>query len=79
MTRLLGLLALAAVLWLLLEIGWARLRKAVKAGWTVSSLKPPEAGETLVRCSGCGVYVPRGQVVAGACERCRPPRERGRG
>jgi len=59
MTRLLVLMALAVVLWLFLEAGWARLKQ----------MKPPEV--TLERCSGCGVHVPRGRVVAGLCERCR--------
>ena len=66
MTRLLGLVALAVVLWIFLEIGWARLKRAVKP-----LVKPPEV--TLVRCSGCGVHVPAGRVVAGRSERCRLP------
>ncbi|MFL6197869.1 MAG: hypothetical protein ACJ76J_01725 [Thermoanaerobaculia bacterium] len=59
MTRLLVLAALAVVLWMFLEAGWARLKR----------MKPPEV--TLVRCSGCGVHVPGERVVAGRCERCR--------
>ena len=65
MTRLLALAALAVVLWVLLEIGWARLKRAVEAP------KSPEI--PLIRCSGCGVHVPRGRVVAGLCEGCRLP------
>ena len=65
MTRLLALAALAVVLWMLLEIGWARLKRAVGAG----PGKPPEI--PLIRCSGCGVHVPRGRVAGGLCERCR--------
>ena len=68
MTRLLVLVALAVVLWMLLEAGWARLKRAVREG---QPPKPPEI--PLERCSGCGVHVPRGRVVAGLCERCRLP------
>ena len=63
MTRLLALAALAVVLWMFLEIGWARLKRAVGG--------PPEI--PLVRCSGCGVHVPRERVVGGLCERCQLP------
>jgi hypothetical protein len=66
MTRLLALAALAIVLWMFLKIGWARLKRAVGEG------RPPAPPESLLRCSGCGVHVPRGRVVAGFCERCRP-------
>lgn len=61
MTRLLALVAVAVVLWMLLEIGWARLKRAAGG---------PEIA--LVRCSGCGVHVPRRRVVGGLCEQCRP-------
>lgn len=71
MTRLLALMAVAVVLWMLLELGWARLKRAVGAGQPPASMKPPEIA--LVRCSGCGVHVPRGRVVGGRCERCRLP------
>lgn len=62
MTRLLGLVAIAVALWMFLELGLARLKRA---------LDKPEITESLVRCSGCGVHVPRRQMVAGRCERCR--------
>ena len=65
MTRLLVFAALAVVLWIFLEIGWVRLKRALSA---------PESPEIpLLRCSGCGVHVPRGRVVAGLCEGCRLP------
>lgn len=71
MTRLLGLVALAVVLWIFLEIGWARLKRALGAGRPAAPMpgKPPEIA--LVRCSGCGVHVPRARLAAGRCERCR--------
>jgi hypothetical protein len=73
MSRLLGLVVLAVLLWLVLEAAWARLRLSV--GATVRPIQPPtrrpEVVETLVRCSGCGVHVPRESVVDGRCERCR--------
>lgn len=73
MTRVLALVAVAVVLWMLLELGWARLKRAVGAGPAARSMprKPPEIA--LVRCSGCGVHVPHGRVVGGLCERCRLP------
>src|SRR5687767_5466023 len=74
MTRFLALAALAVVLWMFLEIGWTRLKRAVGAGRPMPPIppKPPEVTENLVRCSECGVHVPRGRVVAGKCERCSP-------
>ena len=66
MTRLLALAALAVVLWMLLEAGWARLKRAVGPG-------QPGMPMPLVRCSGCGVYVPQARVVGGRCEGCRLP------
>ena len=74
MTRLLGLMALAVVLWMFLEIGWARLKRAVGEGRPAQPMPPksPEISESLVRCSECGVHVPRGRLVMGLCERCRP-------
>lgn len=67
MTRLFALAAFAIVLWLLLKMGWARLKRAVGEG----RVNSPEI--SLVRCSGCGMHVPRGRVVAALCERCRLP------
>lgn len=69
MTRILALAALAVVLWIFLEVGWARLKRALGAG--PKSPKLPEI--PLIRCSGCGVHVPRGQVVGGLCEQCQLP------
>lgn len=78
MARLLALMAVAVVLWMLLEIGWARLKRAVGAGRPMPPM-PPIPGKspevTLVRCSGCGVHVPPGRVVGERCERCRLPPE----
>lgn len=64
MTRLLALVGLAVVVWIFLEIGWTRLKR-VKGG----ERRSPEI--PLLRCSGCGVHVPRGRVVGGLCEECR--------
>jgi hypothetical protein len=73
MSRLLGLVVLAVLLWLVLEAAWVRLR--LSAGATVRPIQPPprrpEIVETLVRCSGCGVHVPQESMVGGVCERCR--------
>jgi hypothetical protein len=74
MTRLLVLAALGVVLWMFLEIGWARLKRGVGAGRPMPPMpgmpgKLPEIA--LVRCAGCGVHVPRGRVVGGKCEQCR--------
>jgi hypothetical protein len=73
MTRLLGLLALAVVLWIFLEIGWMRLKRAMGAGRPAAPMPPKPPQISLVRCSRCGVHVPRGRVVAGVCEGCRVP------
>ena len=74
MSRLLGLVVLAVVLWFVLEAAWARLR--LSAGATARPLQPPqrprESAETLARCSGCGVHVPQESVIGGLCDRCRP-------
>ena len=70
MTRFLALAAVAVVFWMVLEVAWARLKRAVGAG-PARPMKPPEI--PLVRCPGCGVHVPRGRVVGGRCERCRLP------
>lgn len=70
MTRLLGLMAVAVALWMFLELGLARLKKALGEGKPRPQGKP-EITESLVRCSGCGVHVPRRQMVSGRCERCR--------
>ena len=68
--RLLVLAGLAIVLWIFLELGLARLRRALGEGRPRPQGRP-EITENLVRCPGCGVYVPRRQLVAGRCERCR--------
>jgi hypothetical protein len=74
MSRLLGLVVLAVLLWLVLEAAWVRLR--LSAGTADPgrrpATRPPEVVATLVRCSGCGVHVPRESVVGGVCERCGP-------
>ena len=73
MSRLLGLVLLAVLLWFVLEVAWSRLR--ISLGATVRPIqpppRPPEVASTLVRCSGCEVHVPRESVVGGLCERCR--------
>lgn len=71
MIRLLLLVALAYLAWLGVEGLMGRLR--LSAGFTRRPLRPqpPEAGdagETLVRCAGCGVHVPRSRAVAGESE-----------
>lgn len=73
MTRLLALAAVAVVLWMLLELGWLRLKRALGAGPAAKPMPPKPPEIALVRCSGCGVHVPRGRVVGGRCERCRLP------
>jgi hypothetical protein len=59
MIRLLGLVLLAFLIWVCLE---AVVRGLRGAGEERPSLPPPVP---LVRCAGCGVYVPRGQALAG--------------
>jgi hypothetical protein len=74
MSRLLGLVVLAVVLWLVLEAAWSRLRISLGAAVRPAMPRPPappEVAATLVRCSGCGVHVPRERVEEGLCERCR--------
>lgn len=71
MIRLLLFVALAYLAWLGVEGLRSRLR--LSAGVTRRPLRPqpPEAeaaGETLVRCAGCGVHVPRSRAVAGESE-----------
>jgi hypothetical protein len=66
MTRLLLLVVLAYLAWLGVESLMGRLR--ISAGVTRRPLRPqpPETGatsETLVRCAGCGVHVPRSRAV----------------
>jgi hypothetical protein len=72
MSRFLGLVVLAVLLWLVLEAALVRLR--LSAGVAVRPLqppqRPPEVVETLVRCSGCGVHVPQESVTGGLCDRC---------
>ncbi|HEX7180371.1 MAG TPA: PP0621 family protein [Thermoanaerobaculia bacterium] len=80
MIRLLLVVGLAYLAWLGVEGLMGRLR--LSAGVTRRPLRPqaPEAGaagETLVRCDGCGVHVPRSRAVAGESEvfcsdACRP-------
>lgn len=71
MTRLLGLVVLAVLLWLVLEAAWARLRIAIGAGVRPVPPPPPPIAETLVRCAGCGVHVSASRLAGGLCERCR--------
>jgi hypothetical protein len=78
MTRFLGLVLLAVLLWICLEIAWARLRTALGAGRPPDRPQPPleRIGEPLARCAGCGVHVPRSRLLAGTsgralCDRCR--------
>ncbi|MES1240484.1 MAG: hypothetical protein ABUT39_02595 [Acidobacteriota bacterium] len=71
MSRLLGLVFLAVLLWLFLEAAWARLR--LSAGVTARQVQPPPPqpiAATLVRCPGCGVHVPQESLAGGRCERC---------
>ncbi len=77
MSRFLGLVVLAVLLWLVLEAAWARLR--VSIGADARPVQPPPRpadppapiAATLVRCAGCGVHVPRESLAAGRCDRCR--------
>lgn len=73
MSRLLGLVVVAVLIWLVLEAAWSRLR--LSAGAASRPLQPPPRppepiASTLVRCAGCGVHVPRESLVGGRCERC---------
>lgn len=77
MSRLLGLVVLAVLIWLVLEAALVRLRLA--AGVAARPIRPPqrppgpaEIAETLVRCPGCGVHVPQKSLIDGRCERCGP-------
>lgn len=71
MSRFLGLVVLAVLIWLILEAGLVRLRLSVK---TARPVPPPHRPEpiaaTLVRCPGCGVHVPQESLAGGRCERC---------
>jgi hypothetical protein len=74
MSRFLGLVILALLLWLVLEAAWARLRVSIGAAArpVQPPPRPPEPiAATLVRCAGCGVHVPRESLAAGRCDRCR--------
>ena len=73
MSRFLGLVVLAVLLWLVLEAAWARLRISLGATVRPAAPQPPPAqvAETLVRCAGCGVHMPQRLLVEGLCERCR--------
>jgi hypothetical protein len=72
MSRFLGLVVLAVLLWLVLEAALVRLRLSM--GVAVRQVQPPRPPEpvaaTLVRCAGCGVHVPREAVVDGRCGQC---------
>lgn len=75
MSRFLGLVVLAVLIWLVLEAALVRLR--LSAGVAARPLQPPPRppepiAATLVRCAGCGVHVARDSVVDGRCDRCRP-------
>lgn len=73
MSRFLGLVVLAVILWLVLEAALVRLR--LSAGATARPIQPPQRSPepiaaTLVRCAGCGVHVPQDSLTGGRCERC---------
>ncbi|HEX3126634.1 MAG TPA: hypothetical protein VH394_04835 [Thermoanaerobaculia bacterium] len=70
MSRFLGLVALAVLIWLVLETALVRLRLSVKV--TARPVQPPPEpiAATLVRCPGCGVHVPQESLAGGRCERC---------
>lgn len=73
MTRLLGLLVLAVLIWLVLEALLVRARGTLGGGRRgalprqgVQQEQGRENGaEALVRCGGCGVYVPRSRALWG--------------
>jgi hypothetical protein len=87
MTRLLDLVFLAVLVWMGLEMAVRFLRELVggaRPSSTTASRTPPpspspagpQAIQELVRCSHCGVYVPRSGIApAGAgelvCSSCR--------
>ena len=77
MTRILGLVALAVVLWIFLEVAWTRVRRALAPSPPVPTKMPtPAPPERLVRCEGCDSHVPANRALTGAdgrvlCERCR--------
>lgn len=79
MLRLLALVALAVVLWLMLETGAAFVRHRLTGRRPTSRMPGPgparTAGLDLVRCAGCGVHVPRDRAVleggTTTCEACR--------
>lgn len=74
MSRFLGLVVLAVLVWLVLEAAWVRLR--LSAGAAARQVRPPRppgpVAATLVRCTGCGVHVPGESLAGGRCDRCRP-------
>lgn len=75
MTRLLGLIVLAVILWMLLEVAWSGVRRALAPPPPAPRKMPPP--ERLVLCAGCNTYVPAARALADAngqalCERCRP-------
>jgi hypothetical protein len=93
MTRLFGLIVLAVLLWICLEVAVRFLQNLVGGVRTVSGRMPPPPGvsrepggpraiQELVRCSRCGVYVPRPRTVAlggeAVCEACRQTGDRAR-
>jgi hypothetical protein len=78
MTRLLALVLVAFILWLVLEALIGRVRVALGgrvrmgamprqgSGQGAAQGKPEVAAEDLVRCAGCGIFVPRSRVMRGA-------------
>jgi len=92
MTRLFGLIVLAVLLWICLEIAVRFLQDLVGGVRTAARMpRPPgisqepggpRAIQELVRCSRCGVYVPRPRTVTAGgetvCESCRQAGDRAR-
>lgn len=77
MSRFLGLVVLAVLVWLVLEAVLVRLRLSVRlSARTARPVPPPQhpgpIAATLVRCAGCGVHVPQESLAGGRCERCGP-------
>ena len=75
MTRILGLVALAVVVWIFLEFAWNRVRSAMSPAPPPPKMPTPAPPERLVRCEVCNSHVPANRTLTGAdgrvlCERC---------
>ena len=79
MTRLLALIVLAILIWVFLQNLKQKVRISVGASRRSAAPPPQTSVENLVRCTACGVHVPRSRALPGAVgteavycsERCR--------